>query len=149
MKFTLPLLALLLLAGCASVPLTDTAKDHEAKQFTPEAGKANIYINRDWFATALTLQIVLDGRIVGKLSPHTYQCLSIPAGYHVLAIGGETQNSAQSKFNAASGNNYFFNAGYSVGWMVERVHLDMVDEQTGRAELKDSKRAEVLDYETN
>lgn len=147
MKPILPLLALILLTGCASVPMADTSLDYEAKKFNPESGKANIYINRGGgVGTALTLQTIFDGRITGTLAPHTYQLLSVPAGDHVVSIGGENQNAAQSKFKAELGKNYFFDVGFSMGWVSPRVHLEMVDEQTGRLELKDSKRAESSNY---
>ena len=140
-------LAALLAAGCASVPMTDTAQDFEAKKFVPESGKASIYINRGGgVGTALALQIIFDGRIVGTLAPHTYQLLSVPAGDHILATGGQTQNAAQSKFKAEQGKNYFFDVGYSMGWVSPRVHLDMVDEQTGQAAVKNSKRAEATTF---
>ncbi len=140
-------LAALLAAGCASVPMTDTAQDFKAKKFVPEPDKASIYVNRGGgVGTALTLPMVLDGRIVGALAPHTYQLLSVPAGEHVLATAGTTENVAQFKFITDQGKNYFFNVGFSMGWAAPRVHLDVMQEQEGQAAVKSSKRAEATTF---
>jgi hypothetical protein len=140
-------LAALLAAGCASVPMTTGSLDLKAKKFAPDPGKASIYVNRDGgIGTAVTIQTVLDGRIVGSLAPHTYQFLSVTSGEHVLSTGAGTQNVEQEKLNVEAGKNYFFKVGLAMGWVSPRVHLEQIDEQEGRNEVNNSKRAEATNF---
>ncbi|MEZ6243599.1 MAG: DUF2846 domain-containing protein [Phycisphaerales bacterium] len=140
-------LATALLGGCASVPMTSASLDSEAKNFTPEPGKASIYVNRGGgIGTALVFQTVLDGRIVGSLAPHTYQLLSVPPGEHTLAVTS-AENVEQMQFTADAGENYFFKVSVSMGWATGHARLEAIDEERGRKQVLSSKRAEATTYQ--
>jgi hypothetical protein len=145
--FMVSLVGIGLLAGCASVPMTSPTLDSEAKAFTPESGKANIYVDRGGGVGAgVEFQVVLDGRITGSLAPKTFQLLSVSPGEHTLLVqGGE--NLQQQKPVAEVGKNYFYRVSVHMGWAAARVHLDPMSEVEGRKAVMDSKRAEAVSYQ--
>lgn len=146
LNFMLAVIGLAVLSGCASVPMTSAALDAEGKKFVPESGKASIYVNRaGGMGTAVTVQTVLDGRIVGALAPNTYQLLSVTAGQHILSTSG-LENVEQVKIDAEAGNNYFYRLSLGMGWMTPRAHIKSVDEEEGRRDVLKSKRAEAASY---
>lgn len=148
-KLIFPALAVCgaLLAGCASVPMTSATLDSEGKKFSPEAGKASIYINRGGgLGTAVTVQTLLDGRMVGALAPDTYQLLSVAPGDHVISTGAGAETVEMQKVTAEAGTNYFFKVSLSMGWAAPRVHLKPMTEEEGRKAVASSKRAEAVTY---
>jgi len=127
--------------------MTSTTLDAQGKRFTPEPGKASIYINRgSGVGTAVPLETMLDGRVAGSLAPNTYQLLSVKPGEHVVSTGSGFENVEQVKLNAMPSKNYFLKAGILVGWVKPRAHITQVDEATGRAAVSKSKRAEAAVY---
>lgn len=135
-----------LLTGCASVPMTSASMDAQAKTFQPDSGKASVYVTRTGGAgSALVMQTVLDGRIVGSLSPDTFLLVSVPPGRHTVSVlgGGGSENVQQQKLTAESGRNYFFKVHFSMGWWAARVSIEPLDDQEGQKLIKRSKRAET------
>ena len=148
-RITLLVVACAGLAGCASVPLAPSALDARAKTFTPDAGRANVYVNRGGgLGTALLFQTVLDGRIVGSLAPNTFQWLSVTPGEHSVTMTG-AENSAQQKLTAEAGRNYYYDVSVHMGWVSGRVHIEALSEEAGRKAVLDSKLAETTSYTTS
>ena len=136
-----------LLVGCASVPMTSASLDSEAKQFVPQPGKGSIYINRGGgLGTALTVQTLLDGRVVGSLAPNTYQLLSVPPGQHVVSTGAGAESVEQQMIVVEAGKNYFYRLSLAMGWVAPRVHLRPMSEKEGRKAVVGSKRADAIIY---
>ena len=74
------------LAGCATVPMASVEQDLEAKSFTPNEGKANLYIARSktCFGSAIAFRIMVDGIPIGSVGPGTYHLLAIEPGQHSI-----------------------------------------------------------------
>lgn len=139
--------AALLLASCASVPMASATDDAAAKRFETSPDQANVYVYRgSGVGTALTVQMIVDGRITGSLAPNTYQMTRVSPGSHVISTGGAFENVERSTVNAAGGRNYFFKVGPTMGLVLARVKLEPVDETTGRAAVLRLKRAEASSY---
>jgi len=137
-----------LLAGCASTPMTSASLDSEAKQFTPEPGKANIYVSRDSaiIGGILKFQTMLDGRPVGALAPGTYQLLSVPPGKHTVYASSE-ENVQHQKVMVEAGKSYFFRVSVTTGWWSGRAFLEPVpEEKQGQKQVLGLKRAEATTY---
>jgi hypothetical protein len=136
-----------LLAGCASVPLTSSTLDSEAKTFKPETGKANIYVSRGGgLGNTVLFQVVLDGRITGSLAPKTFQFLSVPPGEHTISVSG-VENTEQLKLTAEAGKNYFYRVTVHMGWSNARARVNSMTEDEARKLVKDLKRAEASTYQ--
>lgn len=134
-----------LLTGCASAPMTSAALDSEGKQFTPEPGKANIYVGRTSAGGILKFQTMLDGRPVGDLAPSTYQLLSVPPGKHTVYASSE-ENIQHQKVMVEAGKNYFFKVSVTMGWWSGRAFLEPVTEEEGHKLVLSLKRAEATTY---
>ena len=136
-----------LFVGCVSVPMTSAALDSEAKKFAVETDKANIYVNlTSSIDTGPMIQIVLDGRVVGSLSPNTYQLLNVSPGEHTVTVIG-AENVRQQKLTVEAGKNYFLKVSAHMGWNAARVNLEPLNEEQGREEVMNSKRAETTNYQ--
>ena len=122
----------LAIAGCASVPVADDARDREAKSFAVQAGKANLYVFRDDTAGAAAfIDVLLDGIPMGRSGPLTYFAFEVDTGTHTLASRAENEVSITLAVEA--GRNYFVRQESLPGWLYSRTRLRVVDEATGRA----------------
>jgi len=148
-KLNLFVLALsgLLLVSCASVPLASSSADAEAKQFTPQSGRASIYVTRSFgVGSAIIFQTILDGRITGALAPNTYQLLSVPPGQHTLIVTA-TENIQQTTMIVQPGRNYFVEVSVSMGWIKGRANIQSIADAEGRRQVLSSKRAAATTYQ--
>ncbi len=140
-----------LLVGCATVPMASDSLDTDAKRFTPEPNKGSIYVNRGGgiAGSALLLQAILDGRIVGSLAPNTFLSLSVPPGEHTIAVtvynNIQQQKVAvdiqQQNVMVETGKNYFFEVSASMGWGHANVNIDSLTEKQGLKQVFSSERA--------
>src|SRR5271170_2834079 len=91
-KVAIGIVYLLALAvGCATVPMTDTSADANAKQFQPAPGMANIYICRgEGLAPELLAYTHVDGQMTGALAHGTYEEISVAPGSHIVSVSGPT-----------------------------------------------------------
>jgi len=136
------------LAGCATVPMASLDKDLEAKSFTPESGKANLYIARRnaYFGSAITFRIMVDGKPIGSIGPGTYHLISIEPGQHNILVSSN-ENSDQIIFEAAAEKNYYFRVLVLMGLLTARTGLEPMDEVSGQLLVIDAKRAmSIWDY---
>ena len=142
------LVCVVLLVGCASVPMTSESLDAEGKKFIPEPGTASIYVYRGTgpIGTAVLFETILDGRVVGSLAPGTYQLLTVSPGQHTLVVHAQ-ENVQQQKVLAEAGRTYFFRASTDIGLVSARVYLQPVDEQEGRRGVIGTRRSEATAYE--
>ena len=63
MKALMLIVAALLMAGCASVPMASSDQDARAKTFAVAPGKANIYVYRnEMMGAAIKMPVILDGK---------------------------------------------------------------------------------------
>ncbi|HEY1717128.1 MAG TPA: DUF2846 domain-containing protein [Verrucomicrobiae bacterium] len=133
-----------LLVGCvASVPMTSTALDSEAKKFAVEPGKASIYINcRGGIGNKMVWQVILDGRVAGSLASDTYLLLNVLPGEHAITVTFPG-NVKQQKLNVEVGRNYYYDTSVSMGWTSGILHFDPINEDQGREEVMGSKRVEA------
>ena len=83
--------ALLLLGGCASVPMAPKEQDALRKAFpVPSDGMSGIYIFRDSsFGAALKKTIYIDKKPIGETAPNTYFYHEVAAGQHTLSTESE------------------------------------------------------------
>jgi len=136
------------LTGCATVPMASLDKDLEAKSFTPESGKANLYIARRnaYFGSAITFRIMVDGKPIGSIGPGTYHLISIEPGQHNILVSSN-ENSDQIIFEAAAEKNYYFRVLVLMGLLTARTGLEPMDEVSGQLLVIDAKRAmSIWDY---
>ncbi|WP_395746675.1 DUF2846 domain-containing protein [Prosthecobacter sp.] len=137
----------LLLANCASVPMASAAADAEGKQFSPQRGRASIYVARGLgVGSALVFQTILDGRVTGALAANTYQLLSVPPGQHTIIVTS-AENVQQTTLTVQPGRNYFLEVSVSMGWVKGRANIQSISDAEGRRRVLGSQRAAANTYQ--
>ena len=144
------LCGIVLLSSCASVQLTSTDMDTSAKGFEPASGKANLYIARGKEITggAYSPQILVDGINIGTVGYNTYLLVSVAPGHHnIMAISQWGTMHEQIEVNADS--NHFVKFSWQFGLLSFGMSLKQLDEDTGKAMVKEGKRAQSTQDRTN
>ncbi len=129
MKSIVLIAAVLVIAGCASVPMADSGQDARAKTFAVAPGKANIYVYRnEILGAALKLPVALDGTAMGQTAAKSYFAFEVAPGQHVVAT-----DESSVAIDAAPGKSYFVWQEVKMGLLAGGAKLQLVDETRGRA----------------
>lgn len=129
---------ILLLTGCASVPMAPMDLDTKAKDFSPAPNKASLYIYRnESFGAAIPMTVSVNGKTLGQTAAQTYFRLNIMPGKY--SIESHTENVSSLPLSAEAGKNYFVWQEVKMGMWAARSLLQQVDESTGRAGVIESK----------
>lgn len=130
----------LVMSGCASVSMGDPTRDAELKSFKTSPDKARLYVYRnETFGAAIKMTVLLDGKILGDTASKTYLFAEIDPGNHRLI--SKTENDATLDFTAVSGRIYYVWQEVKMGLFAARSQLQLVDEQTGQAGVRESNLA--------
>ena len=139
-KMLLAVAGMVLLSGCASVPMASLERDAAAKTYQVQPGKANIYVYRNEnLGGAIKLTLLLDGKLVGDTGPKTYYLLEVEPGLHKLL--SKAENDSLLELNTEAGRNYFVWQEVKMGLWQPRTLLQQVDDATGKAGVEECKRA--------
>jgi hypothetical protein len=118
----------------------DSARDAELKAFKPSPDKAQLYVYRnESFGAAIKMTVLLDGRILGDTAAKTYLYSEIEPGNHRLT--SKTENDSVLDFTAVGGRIYYVWQEVKMGLWSARSSLQMVDEQTGQAGVRECRLA--------
>lgn len=137
----LPLCMLLLVTGCASVPMTSSDDDAKAKSFTVRSGKANIYLYRnEVFGAALKMTVSVNGKVAGQTASKTYFLWEVDPG--IYDISSIAENTSTVKLIAEAGKSYFIWQEMKMGLFAARSELKQVDDDTGRKAVAECTRVQ-------
>ena len=80
-------IAIVFLAGCASVPMAPPEEDAAAKEFSTHPDKASIFVFRnESMGGAVSMDITLNGEAMGKSGPKTFfHWLVDPGRYEIVS----------------------------------------------------------------
>lgn len=128
----------LLLAGCASVPMAPMDQDAKAKEFLSAPGKASVYIYRnETMGAAIPMTVTVNGKALGQTAAQTYFRLNVmPGKYNVES---HAENVSSLPLSVEPGKNYFVWQEVKMGMWMARSLLQQVDDKTGRAGVMESK----------
>ncbi|WP_066185052.1 MULTISPECIES: DUF2846 domain-containing protein [unclassified Guyparkeria] len=134
--------ALLLLSGCASVPMAPMDKDAEAKSFAPPAGQGALYIFRDEvFGAAIPMTVSINGHVIGQTASKTYFWLALDPGSY--RVESHTENVSTLPVTVTAGSNTYVWQEVKMGMWMARSLLQEVDAERGRQGVTDSKLVEA------
>lgn len=143
LRFISIVLLVVLLAGCAGVPLAPDAEDAAAKTFQPPPGKANIYVYRPSaiVASLRTVQIIHQGHTVTSLANGTFAVIKRGEGKHQFAVylgSGALvgQDLDTVVVEVVAGQNYFIEVDASSSYFSPDVAIRRVDEMAGRKAIE-------------
>lgn len=129
---------ILLLPGCASVPMASLDQDTKAKDFSPFPNKASLYIYRnESFGAAIPMTVSVNGKALGQTAAQTYFRLNLTPGKY--NIESHAENVSALPLTMEVGKNYFVWQEVKMGMWMARSLLQQTDETTGRAGVLESK----------
>ena len=132
----------LIVTGCATAPVASSDLDQAAKTFAAKPGKANIYVYRnEHIGAAVGMEVILNGRLMGKTGAQSYFLFEVSPGKHALLSRAE--NDSGLDVVVESGRNYFVWQEVKMGLLYARTLLQIVDEATGRAGVKECQLLEL------
>ncbi|MDK2122643.1 DUF2846 domain-containing protein [Parachitinimonas caeni] len=128
------------MVGCASVPMGDPAKDAELKKFSSKPEVAGVYIYRnESFGGAVKMDVAVDGKELGSTAAKTYLYTEVAPGKHTVT--SKAENTAELTLDAVAGKLYYVWQEVKMGVMSARSKLSLVDEETGKKGVNESKLA--------
>lgn len=124
--------AMLVLSGCASVPMASKSADAQAKLFTPSTDKATVYIYRnESMGAAIKMPLLIDGQSVGDTAAKTYLRKELAPGSHTIVSKTEVDSSLSLDMKA--GHTYYVWQEVKMGMFAARSALHEMDESKGRS----------------
>jgi len=124
-------ITLLAVSGCSSVPKASSSQSHQAKLFTTNPDKANLYIFRGGAeGSSIEMELRLDGQYVATNLGHTFIKLEVPAGKHYIA--SRADNVTRLTLATAKNKNYFIYQEVKVGQISTTTKLNLVSENVGK-----------------
>jgi hypothetical protein len=134
------------LAGCASVPMTQPADDTAAKQFAPPAeGRAALYLYREGGTVGggVPFGATIGQRTLGQLGPATFFLVELEAGtYDVRCVGSD--NSDAALVSLAPNETRFLELSVRLSVGMPRCSLGEVAADQGRGAIVKGQRAQAV-----
>jgi hypothetical protein len=135
-----PMLALLTLTACASVPMEAPNMDSEAKTFTPVPDKSVLYIVRDTsMGAAISIPVLVDGKLVGSTVAHSYFRVIVVPGNHDL--WAKASYDAKMSIATEAGKIYYIDQSPRMGVFYAGAGLKQLSEEDGKEQVNDCKLA--------
>lgn len=132
------LTGVLLVSGCASVPMAAQSADTQAKTFTPAANQATVYIYRNEdFGAAVKMPVLIDNMSVGDTAAKTYIEKQLPPGTHTIT--SKTEKDSSVTINMLAGQVYYVWQEVKMGMWAAGSALHIVDAEKGQAGVRESK----------
>jgi hypothetical protein len=133
-------LGLLILASCASQPMTDS--DASGQQFAPVPERGVIYVYRPEkvLSESTDLNLEVDGRMLAVLTTGTWLRVEVPPGAHELRCVGNFTGGTRVALSASDVRFYEATAGLGM-WGRPVCTLAEVQAASGRAGVLRGRRA--------
>ena len=132
------LIATLLFAGCASVPMASSEADASAKAYKIDPSKASVYIYRnESMGGAVKLPLLLDNVSIGDTASKTYVFRQVEPGTHVIT--SKAEHDSTLSLDAKAGSTYFVWQEVKMGMFAAGSALHLVDEAKGKAGVAECK----------
>jgi hypothetical protein len=127
---------LLLVSGCASVPMASKEEDAAAKSFRVPPDKGRIYVYRnEHMGRALKIPITLDGKLMGSTLKNTFFAFDVSPGTHEVGCVAET--GAKATVNVKAGGSAYVWQEMKMGMWQANCAMNVVDEKKGRQDVSE------------
>jgi hypothetical protein len=122
---------IMVLSGCASVPLASEDQDMKAKAMSAPPDKALVYLYRnEVMGSAIKLNVSLDGKLAGQTAAKTYFMWMLNPGSHEVATMADNTSTVQ--VDAKAGESYYIWQEVKMGMWGPGTKLQLVDKETGK-----------------
>ena len=127
---------LLLVSGCASVPMASKEEDAAAKSFRVPSDKGRVYVYRNEFmGGAVKIPITLDRKLVGSTLKNTFFAFDVNPGTHEVGCVGETPGTVTVDVKAG-GAAYVWQE-MKMGMWAASCAMHIMDEQKGQQAISE------------
>jgi len=129
----------MLVSGCATVPMARQETAERARNQKPLAGTASVYLYRPGSFTAVKVlyAATLDEQSLGNLAPKTFAVQAVPPGEHRLVVDG-LKSRVERIFVVEAGRTYFFRTQPRVAVSGDELEVELVtSEAQAREQLAD------------
>lgn len=134
------LVAILALAGCASVPMGDPKRDAELKTFSVAQDKAGIYVYRnESMGGAVKMDVSIDGQLIGQTAAKTYFYKDVTPGKHTVTSIAE--NTDTLEVDVKPGTLAYIWQEVKMGLLYARTKLHLVSEVEGKKGVQETSLA--------
>lgn len=134
------LVAILALAGCASVPMGDPKRDAELKTFSVAQDKAGIYVFRnESMGGAVKMDVSIDGQLIGQTAAKTYFYKDVTPGKHTVTSTAE--NTDTLEVDVQPGTLAYIWQEVKMGLLYARTKLHLVSEAEGKKGVQETSLA--------
>lgn len=124
------LIALAVLAGCATGPRFDTVQSGLSPV---PAGQARVYFYRSTaLGAAIQPDVTLNGTVVGKAEPNGIFFIDTRPGSMEVVTGSEVEK--KLTFTAGAGDTRYVKLAVGLGVLVYRIYPELVSEEEARKE---------------
>lgn len=137
LKHTYVSMAILLMVGCASVPMQDVKTSGQAKAFNaPTNGNAGLYVYRDTaLGSVLKKDVWVDGKCLGETAPKIFFFKEVAGNQkHVITTESEFGNQ-DLWIDAKAGENHFVKQVMRPGVFVAGAYLKEMEAEKGMKEI--------------
>lgn len=132
-----PLLVVLAISGCASVPMGDPKQDAALKAFNVAKDKAGIYVYRnESMGAAVKMDVSVDGQPIGQTAAKTYFYKEVTPGKHTISSTAE--NTDTLEVDAKPGTLTFIWQEVKMGLLYARNKLHLVSEEEGKKGVQET-----------
>ena len=130
------------LGGCSSVPMGDSQRNAQLKQFVAPTEKAGIYVYRnESMGAAVTMHVDLDGVPIGQTAAKTFLYKEIAPGKHKITSTAE--NTDLIEIDAKPGTLSYIWQEVKMGILSARTKLSQVSEAEGKKGVLESNLAQT------
>lgn len=134
----LVMLAISIVTGCASVPMTSLEEDSAAKQFQVSKYKSSIYLFRNEIrGGGFPFTVSIDDQIAGQTAANTFFKWEVAPGEHLIKSFAEDTSSIL--LIAKEGQAHFVRQKVKIGMWMPRSQLSEVTETEGKEAVNECK----------
>lgn len=142
--------AMLLIAGCAQVPMADPQADQLGRAFAPpEPGKGVLYVFRSGvMGVARPIEVGIVGGATAQLATNTYLRLEAPPGtVQVACTVGNNSGSGQAQIG--EGSIRYVEVSMKVGLLLPGCEVAEVPPEQGQAAVRGGRRVALQQAATS
>lgn len=134
-------IALTMLSGCATVPMSSSDKDLQAKKFATIPDKSSIYIYRDEsYGGAIKVTLSLNDKVIGQTAPYTFFRIDTAPGNQKITCHSEVTRDL--RLQTKPGQLYFVRQEMKLGLLIARCKVYEVSPLVGKEAIKKCKLAQ-------
>lgn len=131
----------MVISGCASVPMAPLSEDTKAKKFETIPGKSSVYVYRnESFGAAIRVTVAVNEKMLGQTAPYSYYLLHLEPGLNKFTCFAE--NTESIELNTKPDQLYFVRQEMKMGMWAARCAIYETPAEEGKTGVLESSMAQ-------